>query len=163
VDGAQQDLDPAAASQAPDSYTKKPVWKRMVIISAGVVMNIILAAVLFVIVYMVGRDVITPRIGNVAANSPGANATLVAGDPGSTPARLMPGDTFVRVAGEEPKSFNDVQLEVIMARRGRPISIEVERAGVSGPLTFEATPLQSKTTGMLEVGIEPVVSTRLIR
>ncbi len=158
----QEDLDPAAASQAPDSYTKKPVWKRMVIISAGVVMNLILAAVLFVIVYMVGRDVITPRIGNVVANSPGANATLVAGDPGNTPSRLMPGDTFVNVAGEEPKSFNDVQLEVIMARRGRPISIEVERAGVSGPLTFEATPRQSKTTGMLEVGIEPVVSTRVV-
>lgn len=158
----QEDLDPAAASQSPDSYTQKPVWKRMVIISAGVVMNIILAAVLFVIVYMVGRDVVTPRIGTVAQGMPGASAQLVSGDPGDTPAKLMPGDVITRIAGEEPKSFNDVQLEVVMSRRGKPIEIQVERAGVPSPLTFEATPRQSDVTGMLEVGIAPSLSNKVV-
>lgn len=158
----QEDLDPAAASQAPDSYTKKPVWKRMVIISAGVVMNIILAALLFVIVYMVGRDVITPRVGAVAPNSPAANARLIAGDPGETPARLMPDDRIVAVAGKEPKSFNDVQLEVIMARRSRSIELQVERAGLLAPLMFEMTPRQSAATGMLEIGVAPAVSNRIL-
>src|SRR6185295_12873292 len=41
----QDDLDPTAVSSAPDSYQNCNVFKRMVIICAGVVMNIIFALV----------------------------------------------------------------------------------------------------------------------
>src|SRR3954467_1138856 len=48
----QDDLNPAAVSAERDSYQNTPVWKRMVVISAGVVMNMLLAALLFVAVFM---------------------------------------------------------------------------------------------------------------
>src|ERR1043165_7435730 len=52
----QDDTDPTATSDAPDSYQSCKVWKRMVVISAGVVMNLILASVLFVGVFMHGLE-----------------------------------------------------------------------------------------------------------
>jgi regulator of sigma E protease len=65
----QDDANPAATSDAPDSYTSAPVAKRMVIISAGVVMNIILAALLFIIVFLVGLRTEPPRVGDVLPDS----------------------------------------------------------------------------------------------
>ena len=158
----QEDIDPAATSDAPDSYTQKPVWKRMVIISAGVVMNTILAAVLFVVVYMVGRVQISPRIGAVAPGSPAAAAKLVSGDPGATPAHLAPGDLITQINDDRPKSFNDVSLEVVMASPHAPLPITVKRAGAPGPLVFQATPRLSDVTGMLAIGLAPAVSGTVI-
>ncbi|RMH26061.1 MAG: hypothetical protein D6693_07860, partial [Planctomycetota bacterium] len=158
----QEDIDPAATSAEPDSYSQKPVWRRMVIISAGVVMNIVLAAALFMVVYMVGRTAATPRIGAIAPGSPAQAAALVSGDPAGTPAALAPGDRVVRIAGARPKSFNDVSLEVIMASPGEPVRIEVQRDGVPGPLVFEATPVKSDATGMLMLGLAPAATNRLI-
>ena len=42
----QDDMDPTAVSDAPDSYQNCPAFKRMVVISAGVVMNMVSAAAL---------------------------------------------------------------------------------------------------------------------
>jgi len=158
----QEDLDPAATSSSPDSYTQKSVSKRMVIISAGVVMNILLAATLFVIVYLVGRNVPTTRLGSIAPGSPAANATLVHGDAGATPKKIEPGDVISRINGAVPKSFNDVALEVVMAKAHQPIELEIERAGVDGVLTFAATPRKSAATGMLELGLGPAISNRVL-
>lgn len=158
----QEDIDPAATSAEPDSYSQKPVWRRMIIISAGVVMNIILAAVLFVVVYMVGRTMPTPRIGAIAPDSPASRAALVSGDPAGTPPTLQPGDRVTRIAGAHPKSFNDITLEVVMASPTHPIEIDVARAGAAEPLVFRATPIKSPTTGMLMVGLAPAATNRLV-
>jgi regulator of sigma E protease len=40
----QDDSDPSATSDAPDSYNKKPIWKRMIIISGGVFLNVVTGA-----------------------------------------------------------------------------------------------------------------------
>src|SRR6266850_8114871 len=68
----QEDANPAATSTEPDSYSQKPIWKRMVVISAGVAMNLLVAAVLFVIVFMVGLRTEPPKIGGVQPGSPAA-------------------------------------------------------------------------------------------
>ncbi len=159
----QEDLNPTATNQSPDSYTQKPVWKRMVIISAGVVMNMILAAALFVVVFMVGRVVPTPKIGFIAPNSPASKATLVAGNPSSTPASLEPGDDIVEIGGRKPRSFSDVSLAVVMASPNDPLTIVVNRWGVVDDLAFEVTPRKSNVTHMLEIGVGPASSNTIIK
>ena len=47
----------------PDSFANKPVRVRMVIVSAGVVMNLVFAAVAFMIVYTVGLPSLAPVVG----------------------------------------------------------------------------------------------------
>jgi regulator of sigma E protease len=79
-----ESLDTEFINQPPQpwEFRAKPIWQRMVVISAGVVMNILLAISIFwgILVYQ-GKVVrpLTP-IGYVAAESPAAKAGLLAGD-----------------------------------------------------------------------------------
>jgi regulator of sigma E protease len=76
--------DPREASDAevtadPRSFPNKKVGARMLIISAGVIMNVILGMVLFVYVYLNGRELVAPRVAMVEPGSPADRAGLVAG------------------------------------------------------------------------------------
>jgi regulator of sigma E protease len=148
----QDDVDPKGATteRAPDSFMSKSVPQRMVVISAGVIMNVILAAILFVLVFMVGLKQEAPVIGYVVDNSPAASATTTRDDvePG-----LRIGDRILSIDGGETPSFQYVMTNVAMARGGRAIDIVVEREGVEGLITFTATPRTSAATGLLEVGM----------
>src|SRR6185295_18728149 len=65
----QDDANPMATSDAPDSYQNCKPWKRMVVISAGVIVNIITAAALFILVFMVGLKVEPAKVGGVLPGS----------------------------------------------------------------------------------------------
>jgi regulator of sigma E protease len=54
----------------PRSYPAKPVWQRMIIISAGVVMNLIFAMVFAALAYTMGVRYVPCIIGETVANSP---------------------------------------------------------------------------------------------
>ena len=151
----QEDINPAATSDAPDSYQNRPVWKRMVVISAGVVFNLILAAFLFVIVFMVGLRTQAPIIGTVAAGSPATLATPIDRDdiaPG-----LLPEDTILEIDGITVRAFNEISTEIAMSGGGS-VPVVVDRPGV-GQITFNVEPTRSETTGFLGVGIGPAQST----
>lgn len=158
----QDDANPAATSDAPDSYTSAPVAKRMVIISAGVVMNIILAALLFIIVFLVGLRTEPPRVGDVLPDSPAAQAVASnAAELGVTEPGLLPGDTILSIDGDKPDSFNDLVLAAAMAAPGRALEVVVERPGVPQPLRFHITPREDRLSRMLQFGIGPAAGGRL--
>lgn len=150
----QEDINPGAVSDAPDSYQNRPVWKRMVVISAGVVMNLILAAVLFVVVFTVGLLVPTPVVGFVNPDSPAAVA--VATDRDDLPPGLLPEDRILKIDGREMNAFNEITTEVAMSG-GRPIAMLIDRPGV-GQVVFEATADRDDSTGFLDLGIGPASS-----
>ena len=156
----QDDAAPGKTVDHPDSFTSKPVWKRMVIISAGVIMNVILAALLFVVVFMIGLKTEPPLIGLVDSTRPAAQAEVVSGwdvdDPG-----LKPGDRVLSIAGAAPRDFGDIALEVAMARKGAPIEIIVEREGAAEPVVLRASPAESRSTRLLEIGVTPALSAQL--
>ncbi len=151
----QDDADPAYRSSEPDSYNMVPIWKRMVIISAGVTMNVATAVVLYIAVFMAGLKTEAPVVGDVAEGAPAALAVaqnaerLGIQEPG-----LMPGDTIVSIDGKEPMSFNDIQLASAMARRDTPMQIRVRREGFPEDLAFEITPAKS-AMGLLTLGVIP--------
>ena len=70
----QDDADPNYVSSEPDSYNVCPVGKRMVVISAGVVANIILAVVVFIVAFMAGVPSFKPVVGDVAQTRPAGMA-----------------------------------------------------------------------------------------
>lgn len=154
----QDDLaaTPAAIAAMPDSYLAAPVGKRMVIISAGVVMNLVLAAALFILVFMIGLRVESSVVGEV---DPGSAAALAAPADGSAPG-LLPGDHITRVNAKPIRSFNDLALAVAMAEKGAPLRLEVERDGRELALTAE--PTVSDATGLLDLGVFPASSGQLL-
>lgn len=159
----QEDLDPNATSDAADSYQMCVPWKRMVVISAGVVMNMILAAVLFVAVFMIGMRVEPAIVGEVGTNSAAARAVVTdsAGQPLATPG-LMPGDRVTAIEGRRPNSFSDLMLASAMAAPGQAVMLEIERPGVEGRLRASLTPQPNPLTNLLDFGIAPASSTTII-
>lgn len=159
----QDDLDPNARSEAPDSFQSVPVWKRMVVITAGVVFNLVAAAGLFVAVFLTGLPVEPPTIGFVAPDSPAATAIPLNGQSqGVREPGLAPGDDVVDIAGRRVEEFSDLVLASAMSRRGEPLAVTVRRPGVNGPLRFEIVPREDHDSKMLEIGVGPARSGTIV-
>lgn len=160
----QEDLNPQAVSSAPDSYQSTKAWKRMIVISAGVVANVVTAALLFMLVYGVGIRTEPARIGGVALDSPASTAMPLNGEAlGVREAGLRAGDEILSINDDKPRSFNDLVLAVAMARGGDPVRIDVAREGFAEPLRFAIVPEAGALTGMLEIGVEPARSATVAR
>lgn len=109
---SQEDLD--------RSFMGKSPLKRIVIVAAGPVFNLLFAGFLFILVYMIGVPAATTRIGEVIAGKPAA----VAG--------LQPQDLVVSINGK-PVSRWDEFSSTIAGSQGAPLDIVVERAGKTLP------------------------------
>jgi regulator of sigma E protease len=68
--------------RVPRSFAGKGIGTRLVVLSAGSIMNVLLPIVLFAIAFMVPHDVVTGEVvvTEVAKNSPAAGAGIEAGD-----------------------------------------------------------------------------------
>jgi regulator of sigma E protease len=116
-----QELDGALAA---DAYWRHRAWKRIVVIGAGPATNILVAIVLFVVVFMIGSAAATSR--TVAQVLPGKPAVA---------AGMRPGDRIVAIGGA-PVQPDGIATR-INASDGKPITIVVLRGGrrvVLGPL-----------------------------
>ena len=160
----QEDLDPDASSDAPDSYQRCVPWKKMVIISAGVVFNLITAAIIFIAVFMIGLPTESARIGEVGRDTPAATTHATnARALGITQPGILPGDLVLSVNGRKAMSFNDVLLAGAMAKPRTAVEFVVKREGVPEPLRFQIVPAASPLTGLLEVGVGPAYSAEVVR
>ena len=139
----QEDMNPGAVSGEPDSYQSKSVWERLVVISAGVVMNIALAALLFVVVYMVG-------IGKPAA---------IAGEPRpGTPASeagLVVGDEIVSVNGGRVREMNGAVVRVALAGGGEDVVLSVRRGGEVREVRVTPEREGMIGSGLRQIGLVP--------
>ena len=150
----QEDANPNAVSNDPRSYTECSIFKRMVVVSAGVVMNILLALIIFIITFTAGVELEAPVVGSVGPGSPAATATATnAADAGVTEPGLMPGDRIIRADGDDTQTFADVTIATAMGRLDVPVQLDVARPGVEDVLHFSITPV--KSGGMLQIGVAP--------
>lgn len=150
----QEDLDPSAVSSASDSYQRCKPWKRMVVISAGVVMNILSALIIFAGVFLVGLKVEPAKIGYVAPGSAAAKA-VVSGPGYAGDAGLKPGDEILLIGDSKPDSFNSIALASSMSGPHQDLELTIQRPGVAGPLKAKVTPETSRLSGLREIGVEP--------
>jgi regulator of sigma E protease len=157
----QEDLNPNAVSQSPDSFQRAAVWKRMVIISAGVVMNIITAGFIFMGVFLVGLKTEPPKVGDLSPGKPAAMA-LSTTSVGGVKTPLLPGDEIVLINGERPRSFNDLMVATAMGARGRDVELSVKREGFAEPISFSITPERNRMTNLMELGVSPFRSARIV-
>ena len=123
----QDDLRPGIDAPDPRSYTSKPVAKRMVIVSAGVTMNVILAAIGFVAYFSVGPKVPSATVGEVVPGSPASMAYRVVGGE-RKPAPLVPGDNIQRIDGRwQADDFDKIRLNTPLLIPGEPVPVVVTR------------------------------------
>ena len=117
ADRALQEIDEGTG---PDAYWRQPAWKRITVIFAGPLANILLAFVIFFAVYTTGAPSqnASTKVGEVDSGMPAA----VAG--------LLPGDRVVAVNGRATPTFDRVSA-LIRGSDGRPITVTVRRNGAN--------------------------------
>jgi len=161
----QEDANPQATSSLRGSYQNTPVGKRMIVVSAGVIANLILAVVLFVWAFMVGVPMEAPMIGDTVADSPAARAVAdEAAQYGITEPGLMPGDVVRVIDGDDTEVFTDLAIAAAMGRPDEKINIVIARdiGGEERELTFRMAPEYDERTRLLSLGILPASSTQLV-
>jgi regulator of sigma E protease len=96
----------------PRSLAAQSAWKRLTVIYAGVVMNLILAVVLLAVGYMVPREVDFTRaqVTSVSEDSPAAEARITGPmQDGSEPVQgLQPGDIVLEVEGRDVRNTSEM-------------------------------------------------------
>lgn len=136
-----------AVSNDPRSFTNKPVGHRMAVVSAGVIMNLIVAAALFMVVYMVGREETAPIIGQVVAETPAARAGL------------QVGDRIVEINRTPVSSYDQVLTAVRLAEPLEPLEFKIQRDGQT--ITKFIVP-QTTEMNFLQVGFAPGVTREIV-
>ncbi len=96
----------------PRSLAAAVHWKRLVILVAGVAMNVALAFILFTAGFMVPREraLNLAQIANVAPDSPAATAVISGSmrDGGALEQGLQPGDIVMDVNGREVRNVSEL-------------------------------------------------------
>lgn len=77
LDEREGEVDPAERHLA---FNNKPVWQRMVIVLAGPLANLLLAILLYFVVFLPGVEQLRANVGTVAPQSAAAAAGVRAGD-----------------------------------------------------------------------------------
>lgn len=154
----QEDLDPSARSEDPRAYSNKSIGKRLAVISAGVVMNIISGFVFFIIAFSIGVKFPTSEIGMVALGSPAATTYAQGHEDDPDYFGLRVGDRVAAIDGTPVRDMLDVKMNTALAAAGSTLTYTVERPGVDGPLKFPLRPVYQQESGLLQTGIGPAAS-----
>ncbi len=111
-------------------FESKPLWARVVIMLAGVTMNVILTLVVSTGVFAYyGRPYVPAVVDSLVAGMPAEKAGL------------QPGDSITAINGVRVRTWNDL-LVTVSGSAGKQIAIGIERHG--SPLTLEMTPVSQK-------------------
>jgi regulator of sigma E protease len=113
------------------AFNRQPVIKRIAIVAAGPIFNLILALVLFCGSYMISGDEIrTTEVGQVTEGLPAYKAGV------------KQGDLIMSVDGQIVKGWDDLK-SIIQDQVGKPISMTIKRQ--SETISVTIIPEQTKT------------------
>ena len=113
---------------SPEAYWRAPVWKRIAVIAAGPITNLLFAVAMLAVVFGLG----VPRAASKVVDQ------VVSGTPAET-IGLLSGDEVIAVDGTGVVTFDDVS-SLIRSSDGDPITLTVLRGGteiVLGPRAAE--------------------------
>jgi regulator of sigma E protease len=131
LDERDPECQPIAAADLPRAFNRQPVLKRIAIVLAGPVANLLLAVAVYWFLSVVGVFEPSAVVGTPAPTSAAARAGLTAGD------------TVVEVAGHPVRSWNELRWLLLQrAVSTEPIALEVEGSDKQRrALTLNPTPL----------------------
>ncbi|QQR80730.1 MAG: site-2 protease family protein [Deltaproteobacteria bacterium] len=116
--------DPDPTIPAEKSYSKKPIWRRSIVVFAGPFMNLVLASVVMPVIFMIGRmEPIyldqKPVVVGVKHESPAEKAGLQTGD-----------EIVSMTRGSEEEKFEDWKslMNYIMLHADESVDVRIKRA-----------------------------------
>ena len=145
------DSETMKSEPQPWEFRSKPLYQRFIVITAGVIMNIVLAVLIFWGLNLArGREV--HKVTTVGFVQPASLADSVG---------LQEGDRIVSVNGETMFYWEDVERSVALEGAGGDVRIVVERPG--GPVGINVQQqklmqLQTKRFGIYAQGSKPSIN-----
>lgn len=118
--------DPVTPAERPYAMVYKPAWQRILVLSGGILMNILVA---FVLLYTVA---VSSGLPNLKADFTATVGKTQCLDSGACPAQdagIEVGDRITHINGEEMVAFVQVR-DTVRKFAGETISLTVERDGV---------------------------------
>jgi regulator of sigma E protease len=137
------DKDFIKSEPKPWEYRSKPVWKRMIVITAGVFMNIFLAFLIFYCLTIIKGKTITETttVGYVSKNS-------IASDAG-----IKEGDKIISINSESIENWDELQNKIYLDHLGESVAFELIRDGKSEKINIPKEKLKDITEK--NIGIYP--------
>lgn len=129
------------------SFSGKSVWKRLLVIAAGALMNFVLAIVLFFGILLfqgLQQPVMEPVIGSVMTDSPAERA------------HLQPQDRILTINGAKLSNWTDIS-ERLKGHGNEIVTMEIMRDGEKKTLSI--IPEYKESNKKVMLGISPVVKT----
>lgn len=162
-EGVSDDESELTEAEKQRSFAHKSLPRRMAIVAAGPIMNLILPLILLPVAYMVGVNIPafleeSPCVGYVVADSDGQRAGFV------------DGDCIVAVNGVAVTSWTETdkiliphvgsQLQITVERQGQPLSLVVpaENASLEGLQSLGLFPYQDAVIGSLSSDMPAEIS-----
>ncbi len=141
----QEDIGADKPSSDPRSFVNKPTWKRVVVASSGVALNVVLALVFFVVVFTAGIKIPPPIIGDCLPGYPAEKAGL------------KPGDEVIEVDGKTNINFSSIDLAGALSDINKPVNFKVKQ--IDGTIRdFAIVAEKLPGAGYRGFGVEPAVT-----
>ncbi len=133
-----------------DSFAVQKPWKRTIILSAGVFMNMVLAMVLLSVSYMIGSTQVIDGSNIKYAQNIQPQIMRVFEKTPAEVAGVKSGDAILSLDGQGMPNYQEVQ-KYLMAKQDIPVTMEVDRFGVKKTLTV--TPVYSEDFKVVSIGV----------
>ena len=147
--GENGDINDESGNYDSQSFAAKSAGKRLIVLVAGVTMNVLLAMVLFTFAFGFGEPNLVPQIGKVVPGSPAATAGI------------RPGDTVVSANNQPVKFFSDLQSIVnteLQADKNQhatvPVTLQIRRLGSAVLISTTVNVREHPPAGQGPMGIE---------
>ena len=140
-------MDPAENDAGDRGYCEKPVWKRMIVIVAGPLMNFLLPIVIFFFIFMIvglSSPSTRPELGEVMPDQPAAMAGLQSGD-------------RIDAINEETINEWDDIVRIVHGADGSPMKIAYHRGDEARQATV--IPVFDKQNNRMVIGIMGALDT----
>ncbi len=147
-----ESMDKEFINQPPQpwEFRSKPVWQRMFVITAGVIMNTILAFVIFYVINLSeGKQKMeTNTIGYV---TPGSVASKYG---------ILPGSQIISINGKPVEYWDDVRGIVFIESMGEDVNIKIKTNGAEKEIFLPKSALHDlneRSFGLFPEKMEPMI------
>ncbi len=136
----------------PWEFRSKPIWQRAVVLSAGVIMNLFLAIIIFWgIIYDQGKTIRpVTEIGYITPNSPAAKAGLMAGD------------KFISINNRAMNNWDEIESSLYTESITKDISLDLQRSNAPLHISIkkdDIPDISEERFGIFPTGLVAVIVT----
>lgn len=152
-----------AGKNESDSFAAKPIWQRALILSAGVIMNVILAFILLTVTLSIGATT-SINGAQLPADAIVSNArVIITGVEKDTPAAsagLKSGDEILAISGRSLKTVKEIR-DFVGDKQGQSLNYEIKRGKDDFTKAISPVRLAGADRAAIGVSLDVLAAVRL--